>query len=137
MQTFLYFVIQRNMGSAVREFMNITSALADESRVKALLALEGRELCVCQIVEFLELAPSTVSKHMSILKQAGLVETRKDGRWIYYRLADDQASSLVRESHGWVFNALQKDPGLKNEMKKLQEILKTDRETLCRNQSRK
>jgi DNA-binding transcriptional ArsR family regulator len=116
----------------MREFINITSALADESRVKALLALQGRELCACQIVEFLDLAPSTVSKHMSLLKQARLVESRKDGRWIYYRLAGDKASSLVQESQAWVFRALSKDPELKDEMKKLQKILKTDRETLCK-----
>ncbi len=121
----------------MRELLEITSALADESRVKALLALRGRELCVCQIVAFLDLAPSTVSKHMSILKQARLVESRKDGRWIYYRLADDNASSVVQEAQAWVFHALSKDPELQNEMNKLQTILKTDREILCRNQSRK
>jgi DNA-binding transcriptional ArsR family regulator len=48
--------------------------------------LTSGELCVCQVTEVLQLAPSTVSKHMSILRQAGLVEARKEGRWIYYRL---------------------------------------------------
>ncbi len=121
----------------MQAFINITSALADESRVKALLALQGHELCVCQIVEFLQLAPSTVSKHMAILKQAGLVESRKEGRWIYYRLAGNKTSSLVQESQAWVFRALKKDPELKNHLKKLQKILRTDREILCRNQSRR
>jgi ArsR family transcriptional regulator, arsenate/arsenite/antimonite-responsive transcriptional repressor len=46
-------------------------------------------LCLSQIIELLGLAPSTVSKHMAILHQAGLAETRKDGRWIYYRLAGE------------------------------------------------
>jgi len=53
------------------------------------MMLSGGELCACQIIEMLGLAPSTVSKHMSILRQAGLVETRKEGRWIYYRLAEE------------------------------------------------
>jgi ArsR family transcriptional regulator len=55
----------------MREFMNITKALADENRVRTLLALRKGELCVCQTTE-LGLAPSTVSKHLSILYQAGL-----------------------------------------------------------------
>lgn len=63
-------------------FINITKALAEENRVRILLALEGRELCVCQIFELLDLAPSTVSKHLSILRQARLVEGRKEGRWM-------------------------------------------------------
>ncbi|MBW2408107.1 MAG: winged helix-turn-helix transcriptional regulator, partial [Deltaproteobacteria bacterium] len=51
-------------------FMAITRALSDQNRVRALMALKDRELCVCQIIELLDLAPSTVSKHMSILANA-------------------------------------------------------------------
>ena len=58
----------------MREFMNITGALADETRVRTLLALRKGELCVCQITELFGLAPSTVSKHLSLLFQAGLVD---------------------------------------------------------------
>ena len=67
------------------DFMAIAKSLADENRVRLLLALQKQELCVCQLIELIGLAPSTVSKHMSILKQAHLVETRKEGRWVYYR----------------------------------------------------
>lgn len=66
----------------------ILQAIADPTRVRALLALRDGELCVCQLIALLRLAPSTVSKHLSILKGAGLVAARKEGRWIYYRLAD-------------------------------------------------
>ncbi len=62
----------------------IAKALSDKNRIKALMVLCGREVCVCQLVEFLKLAPSTVSKHMSILKAAGLVESRRDEKWIYF-----------------------------------------------------
>ena len=55
------------------EFLNIIRAIGDENRLRAIMALRTGELCVCQIVELLQLAHSTVSKHMSILKQAGLV----------------------------------------------------------------
>lgn len=58
------------------DFMAIAKALADENRVRLLLALQKQELCVCQLIELIGLAPSTVSKHMSILRQARLVEAR-------------------------------------------------------------
>jgi len=70
----------------MQDFMTITKALADENRVRLLLALRGGQLCVCQMIELLGLAPSTVSKHLSILNQARLVEKRKEERWIYYGL---------------------------------------------------
>jgi DNA-binding transcriptional ArsR family regulator len=73
-------------------------ALSDENRLRIALMLKGRELCVCQITEALKLAPSTVSKHISLLEAAGLVETRKKGRWVHCRLPDRpvfEAESLL------------------------------------------
>ena len=86
----------------MRELVEILKALADESRLRALCVLQGRELCVCQIVDLLRLAPSTVSKHMTILRQAGLVASRKKGRWIYYRFAPRSGRPEVREAIRWV-----------------------------------
>ena len=80
------------------EFLNITKALAEENRLRILLALEHQELCVCQLIELLKLAPSTVSKHVSILRQARLVTGRKDGRWIFYQLAGDGSPVEVKEA---------------------------------------
>ena len=112
-------------------FMNITKALADENRVRALMALKGSELCVCQIIELLGLAPSTVSRHMSILKQARLVEARKEGRWMYYRLPDKTAPVQVREALSWVKKSLVRNKRIQMDAGRLKEILKVDRETLC------
>ncbi len=67
----------------MREVLDVTKALADGNRLRVLMALGGGELCVCQIVELLQLAPSIISKHMAILRQARLVESRKEGRWMY------------------------------------------------------
>ncbi len=65
----------------MREFMNITKALADETRVRMLMALREGELCVCQITELFGFAPSTVSKHLSVLhcRTGGLPQGRADG----------------------------------------------------------
>ena len=118
------------------EFLNITKALAEENRVRILLALEVEELCVCQIIELLELAPSTVSKHMSILRQARLVEGRKDGRWMYYRLADASAPTEVKEAIAWVKKSLSPNERIREDANRLKEILKIDREVLCSRQTR-
>ena len=61
-------------------------AISDPGRLRLLISLAGRSLCVCQMTELLGLAPSTVSKHLSILKAAGLVTESKKGRWVYHEL---------------------------------------------------
>ena len=114
------------------EFMNITKALADENRVRALLALQGGELCVCQIIDLLGLAPSTVSRHMSVLRQARLVQARKEGRWMYYRLPGKSAPAAVRDALVWVKKSLARDERILMDAGRLKEILKVDRKTLCR-----
>lgn len=115
----------------MREFLAITKALSDESRVRALMLLERGELCVCQIIEMLKLAPSTVSKHMSILYQARLVQSRKEGRWIYYRLAENESSPHVKEALAWARNCLKKDFQVIQDRKQLKTITKCDKEELC------
>ncbi len=110
--------------------MSIVKALADASRVRSLLLLRGGELCVCQIIEMLGLAPSTVSKHMNILRQAGLVESRKEGRWIYYRLPGGKAPAAVRGAVKWVQDALSADPRITADTKSLGRLRKRPREDL-------
>jgi len=115
----------------VYDFMNITKALADENRVRILMALQPQELCVCQIIALLELAPSTVSKHMSILKYARLVESRKDSRWIYYRLPEPHGSTSA-QALAWLQKSLKESPKIMADRQKLTEILRFDQEELCR-----
>lgn len=118
----------------MREFMNITRALADENRIRALLALRKGELCVCQITELCGLAPSTMSKHLSILFQAGLVESRKDGRWIYYKLPGKGAPVAAREAVDWVKKSLATDPRILGDNRQIKSILKQDPAELCKRQ---
>src|SRR5512136_1120581 len=110
----------------MRDFMKITKALADENRVRALLALRKGELCVCQITELFGLAPSTMSKHLSILYQAGLVESRKKGRWIFYRLPGKDAPVEAREAIRWVQRSLAGSPDAADDTQRLRQVLKLD-----------
>ena len=119
----------------MKSVLTITRALADENRLRALLVLDGRELCVCQLIEFLELAPSTVSKHMSILRQAGLVDGQKRGRWMCYRLANENNSSAVKDVISWLKRALSEDPLTHKDIRRIQKIIKMDREILCYHQN--
>lgn len=114
--------------------MNLTKALSDDNRVRTLLALRSGELCVCQITELFGLAPSTISKHLSILFQAGLVVSRKEGRWIYYQLPGKAAPVAVREAIDWVEKALANNPQVAEDNKKLKRILKQDPGELCKRQ---
>ena len=112
------------------KIINITKALSDENRVRALMMLAGDELCVCQIIEMLGLAPSTVSKHMAILRQAGLVDKRKEGRWIYYRLADSSAE-IESEILGWLQKHLKKDKTISDDAGQLRKMQKISKDELC------
>ncbi len=112
--------------------IDIAKALADQNRVRAVLALRDTELCVCQIIKLLGLAPSTVSKHMSILKQAGLVTARKESRWMYYRLANKNAPAVVREALAWVCRNAARATQIREDARLLKNILKWDPEELCR-----
>ena len=118
----------------MREVMAITNALSDQNRVRVLQALKGGEVCVCQITEFLGLSPSTASKHLSILKAARLVVARKEGRWMYYRLAGGDAPPPVQEALEWLRRALARDPEVKEDRKRLDAVLKEDPEEICRRQ---
>jgi len=114
--------------------MNISKALADANRVRLLLSLRGRELCACQITELFGLAPSTMSKHLSILYQAQLVNTRKDGRWVYYSLPGKEAPAAVRQALAWVCDSLAGNAQIADDAKRLKRLLKVDPSELCRRQ---
>jgi DNA-binding transcriptional ArsR family regulator len=116
----------------------ITKALSDPNRLRTLLMLEGRELCVCQILEILGLAPSTVSKHLSILAQAGLIETRKVGRYIHCRLpGPDEAGPAIHRAIAWARETLASDPQIEADRERLRGVLEIGPVELCRRQSEK
>lgn len=118
----------------MRELMNITKALADSTRIRVLLAIHQQELCACQITELFGLAQSTMSKHFYLLKQAGLVDSRKNGRWVYYALPGKEASPAVREALDWVLRSLADNPRIAEDQKNLKNVLKCAPADLCRKQ---
>jgi ArsR family transcriptional regulator, arsenate/arsenite/antimonite-responsive transcriptional repressor len=118
----------------MRDFLGITKALADENRLRMLMALQEGEQCVCRITELTELAMSTVSKHLSILYQAGLVSARKEGRWMYYSLPGKGAPTAAREAVAWVRRSLAKSERVAEDAKRLKKVLAMDLSELCKRQ---
>ncbi len=72
----------------------VLKALADKTRLRILGLLAAGEVCVCHLHESLKLPQPTVSRHLAYLRRAGLVETRKDGLWVHYRLGEPTDSVL-------------------------------------------
>jgi DNA-binding transcriptional ArsR family regulator len=117
------------------EFSFRMKALTDTNRLRALAALRKGEMCVCQVVELLQLAPSTVSKHMNILKQAGLVDSEKRGRWVYYRLPEEPRSPGISATLDWVLQSLSQLQEVAQDEKNIKTIIRIEPEELCRLQS--
>ncbi len=72
----------------MEDLLGVFKALSEETRLRIVKLLEAGELCVCDIVAALGLVQPKVSFHLSVLKEAGLIKDRKEGRWIHYRLDD-------------------------------------------------
>ena len=118
----------------IKTTLRVTKAISDLQRVRILMMLGPGELCVCQILEVLALAPSTVSKHLSLLSAAGLVDSRKEGRWMYYRLPEGVAGAFVRPVLKWLGDTLKNDETIERDAKKLKAVVACDPGRLCRRQ---
>ena len=116
----------------MQDLMDVLKALADENRLRALRALQEGELCVCRLIALLELAPSTVSKHLSILRSARLVESRKEGRWLYYRLSREFRPPSTRKVLALLFAEMDRTTRGSADRRKLAGICREDTESLCR-----
>ena len=86
------------------EAVQLFKALADETRLRILNLVAHREVCVCHLVEALGLGQSKVSRHLAHLRNAGLVNDRRDGLWMYYSLAEpkgrlhEQVLGILKQS---------------------------------------
>jgi DNA-binding transcriptional ArsR family regulator len=90
----------------VRQYEAVMKAAGDPTRARILAMLGGGELCVCQIVAVLGLGPSTVSRHLFLLRSAGLVRDRREGKWVHYSLERESTEaavrSILRELPSWL-----------------------------------
>jgi len=73
--------------------LSVFQALGDENRLRIIEVLRNGERCVCDLQSSLDIGQSLLSHHLRVLREAGLVHSRRDGRWVHYTLADEVLSS--------------------------------------------
>jgi ArsR family transcriptional regulator, arsenate/arsenite/antimonite-responsive transcriptional repressor len=118
-------------GVMMLDTLLVAKALADTGRLRVLSVLLVRdELCVCQITALLGLATATVSRHMSVLHAAGLVRSRKQGRWVYYSLSATVPASL----RAWLEESFSESSEAAADRTAVERIVECDRDELCRAQ---
>lgn len=112
----------------MKPFIRVMKAMSDPNRVKAMKMLGIRPLCVCEITAILGLAQPTVSKHLKVLEEAGLVESWKEGPWVNYRLPgqpeNPYAAAMLAELPGWLAD----DPQIREA---LNQVVTVDRLRIC------
>ena len=107
------------MDSRLASMERLFQALGDVTRLRILGLLLTGEVCVCHIHESLKVSQPKASRHLAYLRRAGLVETRREGLWIHYRLADgpDPVVAAVKQA---VTHALGHVPGVQRDAQRLQ-----------------
>lgn len=92
----------------LRAYEDVMKAVGDPTRVRILKILEGGELCVCQVIAVIAFGQSTISKHLFLLRAAGLIKDRRDKKWIHYSLdgksGNPYAGTLLRNLRKWLNN---------------------------------
>ena len=121
--------ISNMQGRAMKNFLKVMKAISDSNRVKILKMLQHKTMCVCEMREALQLAQPTVSKHLKLLEDAGLVMSSKDGIWVNYNLADGANSPYVATTLGNLKHWLVDDPEISQLIEKLPLI---NRVTICK-----
>lgn len=113
---------------SLKDIEKILSALAERNRLRILSALYYRPMAVCEIREVLGMSFSTVSRHLSILTAAGLIDFNKEGKWVHYRLnlePDSELTALVE----WLFQRLAEDEVFRQDLEKAKQV---DKNLICR-----
>ncbi|MDD4556777.1 MAG: metalloregulator ArsR/SmtB family transcription factor [Alphaproteobacteria bacterium] len=104
-------------------FMTMMKAVSDKNRVRIVAALQNSSMCVCQLTSLLKLAPSTTSKHISILQQAKLIESTRKGKWVFYTIIEEKKNPLVKEVLTLINKGTNGFEEIKADKKRLHEIL--------------
>ncbi len=110
----------------MKEFTKVMKALSDRSRVKIIKMLQHKTMCVCEMRAALELAQPTVSKHLRLLEEAGLVSSQKDGQWVNYYLTDGASSPYVAAILGNLRHWMDEDPEINELIERLPSIRRED-----------
>lgn len=112
----------------MRDLSKVFKALSDVNRIRILKMLEIRPLCVCEIREVLDLATSTVSKHLSLLRDAGFILDEKAGKWVNYRLNPSKKDLYAAQLMTLLASWLPEDAIVRQDAEKVKSV---DRDIIC------
>lgn len=112
----------------MKDFIKVMKALSDPNRVKIVKMLQHKLMCVCELQEALQVAQSSVSKHLKILEEAGLVDYKKNGLWVNYYLTDGMKSPYVSSLMGNLRHWLEDESEIRELIERLPDIR---REEIC------
>ena len=112
----------------MRKLTKTFQALSDTNRIRILKMLEVRPLCVCEITEILKLANSTVSKHLSILRDAEFILDEKDGKWVNYFLNDTKENLYITKLLPLISTWIPENEVISDDRKKVKTV---DRNIIC------
>jgi ArsR family transcriptional regulator len=100
------------------DLVKLFAALADPTRLRLLNLMNGREVCVCYFVEILKQGQPKISRHLAYLRRAGIVEARREGKWMHYRIErpdDARAASILDVT----LKSLETDRNMKADLERL------------------
>jgi ArsR family transcriptional regulator len=117
------------MEVSMKDFIRVMKALSDPNRVKIVKMLQHKLMCVCEIQAALGISQSSVSKHLKILEEAGVVDFNKEGLWVNYYLTDGGKSPYASSLMGNLRHWLEDEPEVTELVKRLPHIR---REEVCR-----
>ena len=80
----------------LEDYSSILKSIADPTRLKIIYLLKNGELCVCEILDAFDKSQSTISHHLNMMKKEGIINGRKQGKWIYYKLANDEIIETLK-----------------------------------------
>ena len=124
-----YYISPNNeLTMGMRNLVKIFKALSDSNRIRILKMLQLRPLCVCEITAVLNLATSTVSKHLSLLRDADLILDKKEGKWVIYSLNENSGQTYVTELLPLISRWIPDDETIQKDAKKVKTV---DRNILC------
>jgi len=115
-------------GYILKHIAKIFKALSDTNRLRILRMLNSRPLCVCEIREILQLATSTVSAHLSILKEADLIVDEKDNKWVNYSLNTNSKNPAIKKILSVVLKETETDQNFQIDLEKITTV---DRNKIC------
>ncbi len=113
--------------------LSVIKSISDKNRLRILSALlVHKELCACQITEFLRVAGATASRHLGLMVNAGVLKNRKQGRWIYFRIHTEDPS--LTDLLDWVKKRVENSEQVKEDLDVLKRILLIPCEELSQKQ---